>query len=438
MPSSNMLLPVVLIVGLAFVPLTGRANETAPDDLSPEALDALVAGVAFYPDATVEQALAAATTPQAIEAAAGATASEFAASQQQYPASIIYLHEQEPALLGQLAEHLSWTARLGVAVQHQLDDVWAAVDRVRAGYKAASEDPAAADGATVYPATPYTNAYVAGLYTNDVHHELHRYYHPAHTTVYHAGGNTAVVNTQGAAGAATVGNTTYFGSAGAADISTSGGRQAAAQHIGGGTVEQNADGTTSWDRNAATNIQSNRGATDIEHTGSGTYAGGGDGSYEGSTEIDSTHGSATVDTQYEDRQLDTSVTTDQGTKSYTSGQEQARSTARPANSEGDRWSSATASRFDDARRATSDGWGSLSERSRQATARPATSRPTDAARPSDSQRNPATARPNNPSGVNRSRPTESPNFSTPSRATPSRSTPSRSAPSRSSGGGRRR
>ena len=61
-------------------------NAVQVQPLSPKAMEALVAGIAFYPDSVIEQVLDASQYPDAIaEAVAGTTA---AAKQQSWPASV--------------------------------------------------------------------------------------------------------------------------------------------------------------------------------------------------------------------------------------------------------------------------------------------------------------------------------------------------------------
>ncbi len=113
--------------------------------LSAQALQALVAGIAMYPDPVIEQVLAAAQTPQAIHEAAQSSPSAGQPGSQ-WPSSVQYL-TQYPDLLKQLDAQLDWTAMLGVAARNQLADVWAAVDAVRAKIEAAANQASATDQA---------------------------------------------------------------------------------------------------------------------------------------------------------------------------------------------------------------------------------------------------------------------------------------------------
>ena len=128
------LMLMVALPALAQEPDT-QNTPTDSQPLSPQSLDALTAGIALYPDQTVQEALAASIHPEAIEAAAALSPEQFQAQSSQFDASIQYLQANEPALLQQLNQHLSLTTSLGVAAQTQLNDVWTSVDRVRAQYQ---------------------------------------------------------------------------------------------------------------------------------------------------------------------------------------------------------------------------------------------------------------------------------------------------------------
>ena len=351
---------------------------TTPDyqSLSPEALEALVSGIALYPDAVVEQALAASFDPQGLRAAAELSPQQFQQQASQFDPGVQYLYAKEPALLDQMNQHLTLTARLGIAAQTQLDDVWAAVDCVREKYAAAqgsdesaSEDPAAdgyagesySSGGAAYPA----GAFAAGLVAGNVWQEIYRgypyhAYYPHTTTyigpnggtvtggsqgvVYQNGnttiggksgtavvegpnGTTGVVHGQGVAGATTSGNTTTFGSAASGSAATSNGLYAAGAHQGSGQVTTNPDGSTTFNRNATSGVTSNYGTTVVDHSGSGTYTGQGTGSYNGSTDIYSTHGDASVSSTAGGGQASTTVTTQNNSQTFTAGDGQLGSTS---------------------------------------------------------------------------------------------------------------
>ena len=224
-----------------------QANEnsagqtSAAQPLTPQALDALTAGVALYPDQVVEAALAAAFNPPAIAAAADLTPQQFQQQAGQYDASIQYLAANAPQLLTQLSQHLSLTTSLGIAAQNQLNDVWASVDRVRAQYQQstqqqssnpeeqslatndaeASSETASSSGneasqETSEPAPTYNTyneyntasgggyangygsagAFAAGLVAGNAWQDLYRGrpYYPAGNNHYHNGSNNVVID----------------------------------------------------------------------------------------------------------------------------------------------------------------------------------------------------------------------------------------------------
>ena len=352
------------VLGICFVLASGIPNEADAqqptnqqnvEKLSPEALDALVAGVAFYPEEVVEQALAAAFYPAAIREAAALSTQQFHAAKSKFSPSIVYLREQQQELLGQLSTHLELTARLGLAAQVQLDEVWTAVDRVRQRYATSLEAPdeevsSSGEGTSGGHGYPVYGAFVAGLVVDDGLHELYytstgtTYVGPNGTTVTTDGdvivydspystaaagqvnttvngpqGNSAEINAQGAGGATTYGDTTYFGSTGSGDVTTSTGFYGQGTHAGEGSLTTNSDGSVSFNRDGQTSLNSTYGSTDIQHQGSGTATGYGNGTYNGSTDIQSSHGDVSTTTHASGGQATTTVSTDNGQQTFVAG-----------------------------------------------------------------------------------------------------------------------
>lgn len=106
----------------------------------PVTLDALVAPVALYPDALLDQVLAAATYPdqvrdagQVLEDAPGLSRDELddALSERDWDPSILILLSDFPSVIARMAADMTWTAQLGGAVIDQNEDVMAAVQRQR-------------------------------------------------------------------------------------------------------------------------------------------------------------------------------------------------------------------------------------------------------------------------------------------------------------------
>ncbi|MEQ8785426.1 MAG: DUF3300 domain-containing protein [Pirellulaceae bacterium] len=347
------------------------ANEDLPASLlSPEAMDAVVSGYAFYPDDVFEQILHAAQTPQQVHQAAQgqlpADASESVRSLARYP-----------QLLTQMDQQLAVTARLGLAARTQIEDVWAALDRVRAGFAEsqaaqqafADEGSAAAGGgggAAGMP--PGYGAYAAGFWTGIVANEIRQEYYEhlawqnavvatgaGSQTVTGPYGNSATITGGAAGGYATQGATTYGAAAGAGAVTGPGGNTvygaggatgsvtntgagyeynssatggvvnpATGAYAGGtrdssGYAQQNADGSTTFGRNSTTSTQSSYGGSTINHQSSGTAAGPGASSYNGATSVSSTYGNVAVETQAGGGQATSTVTTDNGSKTLTAG-----------------------------------------------------------------------------------------------------------------------
>ncbi len=169
-------------------------------------MDALVAGIAFYPDQIIEQILEATQYPDAIAQATNKNA--VAVEGLELPASVQSL-TSSPEILRQLNDNPALTARLGLAARTQLAELWAAVDRVRQQFEASqTESTDAADAATATGAVPVaypTGAFVAGYWTAQVVDEVGAWYMAAAPLVYGEGavvvtgpnGTTAVVSGSG-------------------------------------------------------------------------------------------------------------------------------------------------------------------------------------------------------------------------------------------------
>jgi len=248
MPKTCPLVAIVLTLGALFSSVRAEAP-VAPDStdaatrqpteaeaaairpLSPQALEALVSGIALYPDDVIAQILDAAQHPAALHQAALAVqqaggpqsadrqAGNDARERTPTPESINDL-AQYPDLLVRLDQHLELTTRLGQAALTQLADVWAAIDRVRAKAEASqqsqtqnsepaadqSTDDSGVSSSAVYAPYPYPyGAFAAGMLADNVVGELRhayprRYYGPRGAVVYNHGN----VKAGAAAGSATV------------------------------------------------------------------------------------------------------------------------------------------------------------------------------------------------------------------------------------------
>jgi hypothetical protein len=106
--------------------------------LSQAALEALVTGVALYPDPLLNHILDAAQHPAELRQAAMALDLDDE-TDPRWPASVRQLTQHS-----ELVEHLDrcilLTARLGTAMQRQPDDVWQAIDNVRSQVAAVARD----------------------------------------------------------------------------------------------------------------------------------------------------------------------------------------------------------------------------------------------------------------------------------------------------------
>lgn len=347
-----------------------QADGTTANHLSPAAMQALVAGVAFYPDATIEQILDAAQYPEAISQAAQPNVRQ---ANPNWPPSVQQIFTQQ-GVVKQLDTNPTITARLSLAARTQLADLWTAIDQVRADFAALTaanaeqeqegeytEEAAPSDGGSGAVAYP-TGAFVAGFWTAQAAQEIHNWYDDNVTvqsttttaTVTGPAGESATISGSSTTGAATVGDTTYFGGSGEGTISTSTGAEVYGQgqlsgsatqtadgatfqtqasgsvesasgfsgqgtHSGSGGYSVNSDGSVDFGHSGQTSTSSTAGASDISHSGSGTYTGDGTGVYQGSSSVDSTYGSLSTNTTAGNGQATTTVTTDQGQQTFTAG-----------------------------------------------------------------------------------------------------------------------
>lgn len=106
----------------------------------PATLDMLVAPVALYPDALLDQVLTAATYPDQVRAAGrilddapdlSGSELEDALAERDWDPSVLTLLSDFPTVIGRMAADMSWTSQLGGAVVDQNGDVLAAVQRQR-------------------------------------------------------------------------------------------------------------------------------------------------------------------------------------------------------------------------------------------------------------------------------------------------------------------
>lgn len=404
------------------------AARGASNRLSPRALEALVAGIAFYPDPIIEQILAASQAPAAIHEAVGKQGGDAGGSPKNALASKLKARaatelaggkasggdaaqravdalQAYPEVLRQLNEHLTLTARLGLAARTQLADVWGAIDEVRekferqaAGVAGAAAADAGGGAVAAGPAAAPYGAFVAGLLVDNVATELRTAYGTTAAGATVQGGAVTATGAQGsatagaatvagpqggtatgagAAGAVTQGNTTKFGAAGAGTVTTpqgtsvsgaggvkgqvtksetggtitkdsagavvnnSTGEYAAGTRSTTATAQQNADGSVSFSRDAATKMQSSYGQTSIQRSGDATFTGQGTGAATATTQIDSTRGDATVETTATKGQVTTAVETNQGTKTFTAGDGEIQNKPAGQTSSGEKSSGAT-------------------------------------------------------------------------------------------------
>ncbi|TXI83806.1 MAG: DUF3300 domain-containing protein, partial [Cupriavidus sp.] len=133
---------VALCAGLclAIAPASAQDKAAAPPTFSPEAIEALVAPIALYPDSVLAQVLMASTYPlEIVQAArwvkanpnAKGDAAVKAVQDQPWDVSVKSL-VAFPQILEPMNDKLDWTQKLGDAFLAQEKDVLAAVQRLRA------------------------------------------------------------------------------------------------------------------------------------------------------------------------------------------------------------------------------------------------------------------------------------------------------------------
>lgn len=425
--------PLPLLSLFAFLPVAGCVmrppfepslmTPVAPEfvKLSPSALEMLVVGVALYPDPLLEQVLDASMHPLALERATAPKVglglrSKLSEAVGTTPSSIVYLQDW-PDVLSALSENKVMTARLGVAYRFQKEDVWAAIQSVRAkvAQNAAvrgSTDSGPPPGVVVDSSTvvPDPDVYVDALGVVAVTMESDPVVvaeiesldsvviatsgsiEGEFTTIDGVSGSVSGTNgttTGGVKGGAAVvtgpnGQTVAMGGVAGGSITqtedgatwqskavggavnTSTGDYVAGAHSGSGSVSQNEDGSVDWSRDAANAVVSSAGATTMEHHGDAHITGDGSGSYDGSTSVDSTHGSFSTDTHASDGQVSTTVTQGNGSQTtYTAGDGQVENSPKSTSSSATRSSGSTSERGSRASGSSASGssrFGSGSER----------------------------------------------------------------------------
>jgi len=350
--------------------------QNTSEHLSSLALDALVAGVALYPDPLVELILDAAQYPVELrQAARGPVPGKLGSNSARTPtpASIEAL-EQYPDVITSLVDNLPLTTRLGRAYQRQPADVWAAVERIRnqIDQQLQSQPANGTTGAVVgYGGSVAASRVIAArLYAPRIVNEIYSTTNGTtsavivHTnpetvdsstrTVVGPENNSVTVTGGGATEVRTVGNTTVAGTAGAANIQTSNGTQIGitggakgsvtktengatfqTQAAGGvvtntgiaaggtrtsaGTVSQNEDGSTTVDKSSNTQIDGVSGSAEVERETTATKNEDGTRSRQTDTSINTTQGSADVSTTVGGGQASTTISSDKGDQTFTAG-----------------------------------------------------------------------------------------------------------------------
>lgn len=297
----------------------------APKPLSETALKTLVSGIAFYPDSVIEDVLAASQDLLSLhQAAQGDLPVSASAALQRL--------SKDPDVLKQWDRYPATTARLALAARTQLSDVWNAIDALRADLdsflaKKSIADPGSlpadsgsssvvntinsagggtSGGVAAFPVPlPATlNAFRVGLIADDIIEEINE---PS-VVVIAANGNALIAQTEDGAN--------Y--SAGAVANPTTG-TYAAGKQSSSGSVTTNPDGSTSYSRSATTQTQSTYGNSTVSRTSSGMVTGNGGGTFQGETNIESSHGDVSISTEAGGGQISTTVTTENGTKEYSAG-----------------------------------------------------------------------------------------------------------------------
>ncbi|MDZ4783468.1 MAG: DUF3300 domain-containing protein [Planctomycetia bacterium] len=395
------------------------ARSPAPEQLSATALEALVSGIALYPDPLVEQILLASRNPlalhQAAEALNGTLPPDVAAlAAKQSTESVDYL-KQYPDVLLQLNAQLALTSRLGIAYRVQAEDVWIAIAAVRAAYEtalaaqAASEETTFSSGGSTGAYPVYGGWVARNLLAAGAVHELNeyrfdRYPNATTTNVTGPNGQSAVVTGGAVSGATTIGDTTYAGAAGAGTVtgpqgqsvtaagaahgsvtqtengvqtqsqatgaySASTGASGQGTHSGSSTATQNADGSTSWTHASSNTGSGTNGTGNVTHTGSGTATGDGSGSYHGETTVNANGNSVSTETNAGNGQASTTVTNNNSgaSNTYTAGDGQIEnapstkgSSSKQSGQPGSRdWSQMNRDQISQASQAMKQSWGQL-------------------------------------------------------------------------------
>lgn len=350
--------------------VASSATARSSPAMSEQALKVLVSGIAFYPDDVIADIFASSQDMVSLHSAAQGVVPVTASDELKRLA-------KDPQILKQLDSYPATTARLALAARTQLADVWKAIDTIRVEYEQIQNDGSNTNNETTgdqstlntinsgevrLPVRPLArvNAFMAGLVAEDVVDEIS----DSSVVVVTTDGNTVAVadgsgavavSDNGVAAAVTVGDSTKFGGIAGGTTTTpngstvtavggvkgevtktenggsyskdsagvivndSTGAYAAGKRSTGGSVTNNADGSTSFSRSAVTQTESSNGNTTVTRNSSGKVTGNGDGSFQSDTTIESSHGDATISTEAGNGQINSTVTTDNGTKEFSAG-----------------------------------------------------------------------------------------------------------------------
>lgn len=364
---SALLIPGAYTVSQESASSAAPASSTstqAPKPLSETALKTLVSGIAFYPDSVIEDVLAASQDLLSLHQAAQGDLPDSASA-------ALQRLSKDLNVLKQLDRYPATTARLALAARTQLPDVWNAIDALRADLdsflaKKSIADPGSlpadsgsssvvntinsagggtSGGVAAFPVPlPATlNAFRVGLIADDIIDEINE---PS-VVVIAADGNALIAQPEDGAnysagavanpttgtyaagklsssGSVTTnpdGSTSYSRSADSAGavVNTNTGTYAAGKRSTSGSITTNPDGSTSFSRSATTQTQSTYGNSTVSRTSSGTVTGNGGGTFQGETNIESSHGDVSISTEAGGGQISTTVTTENGTKEYSAG-----------------------------------------------------------------------------------------------------------------------
>lgn len=333
-----------VLLAAALVTLGAWAEPPRPalPPLSAASLELLASGIALYPDPVLEQIIAAAQHPAAVQRAACSSPNlpTMRRTQPPLPETVAKLKADHPEALRTLAEQPGLTALLGLAARRQPDELRAAVAKVRGDVEtrwtlvsAEGEVELGAVVGQVVAGYLQNEAAVAELNLQASALQGDAGSEPSVTqqgtgksidqTYAGPQGGSATVQGAGQGSITQTPTKTLLSGevSGTGTVTGPGGKSASAAGSASGTATQQGDSTTVQGSGQGSATGPNGQTKSASGSMSGMVTTNPDGtkSYQGSGTVTTDKGTANANTTVGEGQASTTVTTGQGSKTYTAG-----------------------------------------------------------------------------------------------------------------------